>query len=138
MRPIPDDVQNFLAAIASEMTSASFNKDESMWRHLYQELKSFYEEKKLLGSLHPAVVETLADYTENKQDAVRFYEEALAITQPDEPHYMILISMSEALARLGQKEIAKRTVLDGLHEACEKEDYYYISEAERVLKELNE
>ena len=120
------------------MTEASSNKDPVMWDHYYQKLKSFYVDQKVIGNLHYAVVETLADFTQDKQDAVTLYQEALAMSQPDEPRYMILISMSEALARLGRKEGAKVTALDGLRGASENEDYYYISEAERVLKELNE
>ena len=91
-----------------------------------------------MGTLHYAVVETLADFTENKQEAVRLYQEALEMSQPDDPRYMILISMAEAMTRLGHKEKAKITALNGLREALNNEDYFYISEAESLLKELNE
>ena len=56
MRPIPDTLQKFLEETARQMTVAAHETDNALWSHLYQKLKHAYDEQKMLGMLHPALV----------------------------------------------------------------------------------
>jgi hypothetical protein len=48
-------------------------------------LLAFYEDQRKQGTLHPFVVESLADYTEDRTEAIALYREALALSESDEP-----------------------------------------------------
>ena len=136
MRPIPPDVYNQVADLACGMTNATCAEDAALCASLYQQLLAFYEDQRQQGALHPFVVESLADYTDDLVEAVAFYREALAISEPDEPRYTILISMAERLIVLGEREQAEACLRDGRAEAEDRKDTDYVAEAERILRDL--
>jgi hypothetical protein len=136
MRPIPPDVYDQVASLACGMTNATCADDAVLCDSLYQQLLTFYGDLRKRGALHPFVVESLADYTEDRTDALRFYREALAISEPDEPRYTILISMAERLIELGEREQAEACLRDGRAEAEGRNDCDYVAEADRVLRDL--
>jgi len=136
MRPIPPDIYDQVCELACGMTNATCADDLVLRASLYQQLLAFYEDQQKQGRLHPFVVEALADYTEEGSEAVRFYREALAISEPDEPRYTILISMAERLIELGEREQAEACLHDGRGEAEDRNDSDYVAEADRVLRDL--
>jgi len=136
MRPIPPDVYNQVADLACAMTNATCADDAALCASLYQQLLAFYEDQRKRGALHPFVVESLADYTEDQTEALRFYREALSTSEPDEPRYTILISMAERLIELGEREQAEACLRDGRAEAEDRNDSDYVAVAERVLRDL--
>jgi hypothetical protein len=136
MRPIPKDVYDCVANLACGMLNATYAEDAALHDSLYEQLRAFYEDQAKHGALHPFVVESLADYTSDRQEALRLYREALAISEPDEPRHTILISMAERLIEVGQREQAEASLRDARAEAEDRNDAYYVSEAERVLRDL--
>lgn len=136
MRQIPPDVYDQVADLACGMTNATCADDTALCASLYQQLLAFYEAQHARGTLHPFVVESLADYTEDRAGAVRFYREALAISEPDEPRHTILISMAERLIDLGEHEQAEACLREGRAEAEERNDPDWVAEADRVLRAL--
>ena len=109
------------------MTNATCADDVPLYDSLYQQLLAFYEDQSRRGTLHPFVVETLADYTEDRQKALCFYREALTISESDEPRYTILISMAERMIEIGERDQA---------EAEGRSDSDSVAEADRVLRDL--
>jgi tetratricopeptide (TPR) repeat protein len=136
MRPITQDVYDTVADLACGMTNATCADDVPLHDSLYQQLLAFYEDQRRRGTLHPFVVETLADYTEDRPEALRFYREALAISEPDEPRYTILISMAERLIEVGERDQAEACLRDGRAEAEGRNDSESVVEADRVLREV--
>ena len=136
MRPIPPDVYDTVADLACGMTNATCADDAALHNSLYQQLLAFYEDQSRRGILHPFVVETLADYTEDRPEALRFYREALAISEPDEPRYSILISMAERLIEVGERDQAEACLRDGRAEAEGRNDSDSVAEADSVLRDL--
>lgn len=136
MRPIPPDVYDQVADLACGMTNATCADDAALHDSLYQQLLAFYKDQSRRGVLHPFVVETLADYTEDRPEALRFYREVLAISEPDEPRHTILISMAERLIEVGEREQAKACLRDGRAEAEGRSDSDYVAEADRVLRDM--
>jgi hypothetical protein len=136
MRPIPKEVYDRVAELACGMTNATFAEDAALHRSLHGQLRAFYRAHAKQGDLHPFVVESLADYTTDRQEALRLYREALAISEPDEPRYTILISMAERLIEVGRREQAEASLREARAEAEDRNDDYYVSEADRVLRDL--
>jgi tetratricopeptide (TPR) repeat protein len=118
------------------MTNATCADDAALHDSLYEQLRAFYEDQAKQGTLHPFIVESLADYTEDRQEALRLYRQALAISEPDEPRYTILISMAERLIDVGQREQAEACLREARAEAEDCEDSEYVAEADRVLRDL--
>jgi tetratricopeptide (TPR) repeat protein len=136
MRPIPKEVYDRVAELACGMTNATFAEDGVLHGSLYRQLRAFYQAHARKGDLHPFIVESLADYTADRQEALRLYREALAISEPDEPRHTILISMAERLIEVGQREQAEASLREARAEAEDRNDAYYVSEADKVLRDL--
>ena len=136
MRPIPPDVYDKVADLACGMTNATCADDAALHDSLYEQLLGFYADQGRRGALHPFVVESLADYTNDLQEALRLYREALAISEADEPRYTILISMAERLIELGDRDQAEACLRDGRAEADGRNDSDYVAEADRALRDL--
>src|SRR5437899_4261666 len=136
MRPIPPDVYDKVADLACGMTNATCADDAALHASLYEQLLAFYADRGRRGALHPFVVETLADYTKDRPEALRLYREALATSEADEPRYTILISMAERLIELGERDQAEACLREGRAEAEGCNDSDYVAEADRVLRDL--
>ncbi len=137
MRPIPKDVYDHVADLACGMTNATLAEDVALHDSLYEQLRAFCQDQAARGVLHPFVIESLADYTDDLQEALRLYRKALGLSEPDEPRYTILISMAERLIEAGQPEQAEACLCEGRAEAEDRRDADYVAEADRMLRDLS-
>jgi hypothetical protein len=138
MSTIPPDIYEQVREFALEITNASLAEDHALAESLYERFLSYHEAQLAAGRSHPFIVESLADYTHDRAQAIRYYEQALAMSRQmtsDEPTHSILIDLGAQLIEVGQREQAEAFIRDGRAEAVRRGDEYYIEEADRLLAE---
>ena len=116
MSTIPPDIFERVGDLAADITNATLADDHALAESLYQGLRLYQEERLAAGRSHPFIIETLADYTNDPTQALRYYEQALAMSRQmtsDEPTHTILISTGEQLIELGRREQAEAFVATG-------------------------
>lgn len=135
---IPPDMYDRVRDLALAITNASEAGDERCQSAQCQALRGYFEEQTALGRGHPFLTETLADYTEDAEEAVRLYELALAQsrTWPEEPTHTKLISLAERLAELGRRQAAAAKLRQGRAEAVQRADSWWVEEADRLQQGL--
>ena len=138
MSTIPPDIYEHVIALAADITNATMADDEALSESLYEQLRLYHEEQLAIGRSHPFIIETLADYTDESAQAIRYYEQALAMSRhmtTDEPTHTILIGIGEQLIELGRREQAEAFIRDGRTEALRRGDTDWIENADKLLKE---
>lgn len=87
MNPVPQDIYECVHRLSVAIVNASGAGDTGLCDSLVNTLRSYYEEEKALGRSHPFLTEAVADHLEDPEEAVLFYELAIAqsSTVPDEP-----------------------------------------------------
>lgn len=141
MSTIPPDIQEQVQEFALGITNATCADDHALAESLYERFLSYHEEQLAAGRSHPFIVESLADYTHDPAQAIRYYEQALAMSRQmtsDEPTHSILIDLGAQLIEVGQREQAEAFIRDGRAEAVRRGDEYYIEEADRLLAEAGD
>ena len=129
-----------LDTLARLICEASAIDDRVLEESRHQDLRAFYEQQVGLGYWHPALTESVADFTASRdaEAALPYYR--LALEQARElrcDSYTILIAMAKALFEAGQKEQAEASLRDGRAEALQRGDDEYVREADRVLQEAS-
>src|SRR5687767_261232 len=107
MSAIPPGIYEHVAELAAGITNATLADDDALAESLYQRLHLYHEEQLAVGRSHPFIIETLADYTDEPAQAIRYYEQALAMSErmtSDEPTHTILIGIGKQLIELGRRE----------------------------------
>jgi hypothetical protein len=138
MSTIPPDIYEQVRKFAVDITNATLADDHALAESLYQRLLVYYEKQVAAGRSHPFLVETLADYTDDAAQAIRYYEQALAMSRQmatDEPTQTILIGIGEQLIEMGRREQAEAFIRDGRTEAVRRGDADSIEDADRLLQE---
>jgi hypothetical protein len=129
-----------LSRLAGLICEASGIDDRVLEQSRYQDLLAFYVEQVGDGCWHPALTESVADFTATRNAAAALPYYQLALEQAREldcDSYTILIAFAEALFEAGQKEQAEACLRDGRAEALQQEDYKYVQDADRVLREMS-
>lgn len=131
-----EDINPRLDKLAREICEASAMEDELLEQLRYQDLLDYYQETIGYGYWHPALTESIADFTSDAATAVRYYQLALDQAQKlEDSTYSILICMAERLFELRQKEQAEACLRDGRTEALHRGDGEYVRRADEVLRE---
>lgn len=95
--------------LAEELLKAARKEDEASFEALYAELRVLCEEHEGTEKNHPVQWETLADFTEESDDALILYRKALTFAEA-ESAYDYIASINYAMAimlqELGEKEQA--------------------------------
>ena len=95
--------------LAEGLLKAAHKEDEETFNALYQELSVLCDEHENTEKNHPVQWETLADFTEESDDALALYEKALGIAEAESAHdYIASINyaMAVLLKELGEIEQA--------------------------------
>jgi broad specificity polyphosphatase/5'/3'-nucleotidase SurE len=127
--------------IAEKLMVAVRKEDAAAFESLYTELKSICIDNENTDKDHPVQWETLADFTEDLDDAVARYAKALeksvAINSKD---YMssIAFSMATLQIELGQKDAAIKNLQAAKISANKIEDKVLKSEIHDLLQTLLE
>ena len=127
--------------LAEKLMAAAKKDDVANFESLYAELNAICVENENTPKDHPVQWETLADFTENLEDAVKGYAKALeksvAINSKD---YMssIAFSMATLQIELGQKDEAIKNLQAAKISANKIEDKQLKAEIHDLLKRLLE
>lgn len=127
--------------LAGELMDAAHNEDRETFDSLYADLKAICIDNENTDKDHPVQWETLADFTEDLEDAVIGYEKALkkaaAIHSKD---YMSSVAFSLATLQLelGQAEEAIKNLKDAKISAEKIEDEDLKVEIDELLESLLE
>lgn len=127
--------------LAEKLVEAADKEDRETFDALYAELKAICIENEGTEKDHPVQWETLADFTEEVEDAVDVYEKALAkAVDINEKDYMASIAYSIAtlLIELGQTDEAIKRLQDAKINANKSEDTELKADIEALLVTLVE
>lgn len=139
MSSILPDIYAHVSHLAIEITNATVADDTALAESLYQRLHLYHEEQLANGRNHPFILETLADYTHDHAQAVRYYEQALTMSRrmtTDEPTHSILISIGERLLELDRPEQAEAFLHDGRAEALQRSQMDWVKQVDELLAKL--
>jgi DNA-dependent RNA polymerase auxiliary subunit epsilon len=125
--------------LAEKLMEADKNGNKEAFDSLYAELKSICTDNEKTGKDHPEQWETLADFTENLEDALVGYEKALekAVAINAKDHMSsIAFSMATLQIELGQTDAAIKNLQDAKASANKIEDSEFKMEIDKLLASL--
>ncbi|KTD98266.1 hypothetical protein [Pseudoalteromonas sp. H71] len=127
--------------LAEELMNAANKNDRKRFELLFSKLKAICEENENTSKDHPVQWETLADFTEELEDAITTYEKALAksIAINNKDHMSsVAFSMATLQLELGQKEEAIKNLQSAKVSANKIEDKELKAEIHDLLESLVE
>jgi hypothetical protein len=135
---IPQDIYIRVREIAVDMVNASSAGDTVLQASLYAAFRVYCQEISAAQRSHPFLTESLADFTDDDEEAVRLYRLAIdqAATFPEEHTHTKKIALARCLTVLGQLEQAEAYVRDAHAEAGLLDDKDCLLECEDLLREM--
>ena len=127
--------------LAEELMNAANKNDRKRFELLFSKLKAICEENENTSKDHPVQWETLADFTEELEEAITTYEKALAksIAINHKDHMSsVAFSMATLQLELGQKEEAIKNLQSAKVSANKIEDKELKAEIHDLLESLVE
>jgi tetratricopeptide (TPR) repeat protein len=127
--------------LAEELMNAANKNDRKRFELLFSKLKAICEENENTSKDHPVQWETLADFTEELEEAITTYEKALAksIAINNKDHMSsVAFSMATLQLELGQKEEAIKNLQSAKVSANKIEDKELKAEIHDLLESLVE
>lgn len=127
--------------LAEELMIAANKNDRKRFELLFSKLKAICEENENTSKDHPVQWETLADFTEELEDAITTYEKALAksIAINNKDHMSsVAFSMATLQLEMGQKEEAIKNLQSAKVSANKIEDKELKAEIHDLLESLVE
>ncbi len=125
--------------LAENLLKAANKDDQETFDSLFAELKAICVDNENTDKDHPVQWETLADFTEELEDAVVAYEKALekskAINSKDHMS-SVAFSMAVLQVRLGRKDDAIKNLQDAKISANKIEDGELKEEIDNLLESL--
>ena len=128
-------------SLAEKLMEAANKDNKDVFDSLFEELKAICFENENTDKDHPEQWETLADFTEELEDALAGYEKALekAIAINSKDHMSsIAFSMATLQLELGQTEAAIKHLQDAKISANKIEDKEFKLEIDELLESLLE
>lgn len=127
-------------SLAEKLMAAANRNDDKTFGSLYAELKAICVDNESTDKDHPVQWETLADFTEDYDEAIAGYEKALAkATEINSKDFMssIAFSMARLQIELGLTEAAKENLQAAKISANKIEDKELKSEIHDLLESLS-
>lgn len=125
--------------LAGKLMDAAQKDDVDTFYPLYDELKAICEDNEDTDKDHPVQWETLADFTEELDDALKLYEKALAksaaINSKDHMS-SIAFSMASLQVEMGQKDAAIKSLQGAKVSANKIVDKELKAEIDTLLESL--
>lgn len=125
--------------LSEKLMNAANKKDQTEFKSLYAELKAICIDNENTDKDHPEQWETLADFTEELEEAVTGYEKALAkaVAIDSKDHLSsIAYSMATLQVELGQTDTAIKNLQEAKINAQEIIDTNLPREIDQLLKKL--
>lgn len=126
--------------LAEKLMRAADKEDREAFDALYAELKAICTENENTDKDHPEQWETLADFTEELEDALVGYEKALekAIAINSKEHMSsIAFSMAKLQMELGQTDAAIQSLQNAKASAKKVDDKELKAEIDELLEKLS-
>jgi len=126
-------------SLAEKLLVAANKEDQKKFDALYSELKAICIDNENTNKDHPVQWETLADFTDELEDAIAGYEKALAkAVAINSKDYIasIAFSMATLQLELGQKDEALKSLQTAKTNANKSEDKEFKLEINALLKTL--
>jgi len=126
-------------ALAKGLMEAAEKNNEPFFYRQYDQLKVLCEENEKGRKNHPVQWETLADFTEETEDAIRYYDKALELAEGISAHdYIASICCSKAtmLRECGEREKALEAVLYAEEHALKEDDKELKEEIAALIEAL--
>mgnify|MGYP000476910325 CR=1 FL=1 len=128
-------------SLAEKLMEAADKEDRDVFDSLYAELKAICVDNENTDKDHPVQWETLADFTEDLEDAVTGYEKALekaTVINSKDYKSSIAFSMATLQIELGQIDAAIKNLQDAKVSANKIEDKEFKVEIDELLESLLE
>jgi hypothetical protein len=128
-------------SLAEKLMEAANKEDREAFDSLYAELKAICMDNENTDKDHPEQWETLADFTEESEDAMAGYAKALekSITMDSKDHMSSIgFSMATLQIELGQTDAAIKNLQDAKISANKIEDKEFKVEIDELLETLLE
>ncbi len=125
--------------LSEKLMAAAKKEDREAFESLYAELKAVCTDNENTDKDHPEQWETLADFTEELEDAVVGYKKALAkaVAINSKDHMSsIAFSMATLQIELGQTDAAIKSLQNGKVSANKIEDKDLKKEIDELLESL--
>ncbi|AVI63764.1 hypothetical protein P8S55_00565 [Halomonas sp. M1] len=125
--------------LAEKLMKAAAKDDRATFEALYAELQAICSEHENTDKDHPEQWETLADFTEELEDALALYEKALAKASAiDSKDHLSSIGFSMAMLQveLGQTDAAIKNLQEAKESARRIEDNELKAEIDELLETL--
>ena len=134
MRKIPEHIYSKVLEIGLSITNASERSDEQQESAALKELQLLAAELEESGNQDPFVLETLADFTSDNEEAIRLYRRSIELvsTHSGEPCYSKQTALAERLFVVGEEAEANQLLQTALSKAIESKD----AEAEKEIRQL--
>lgn len=125
--------------LAEKLMKAAAKDDRASFEALYAELEVICTENEDTDKDHPEQWETLADFTEELDDALAIYEKALkkAVAANSKDHLSSIgFSMATLQVELGQTDAAMQSLQNAQVSANKIEDKELKAEIDELLEKL--
>lgn len=126
--------------LAEQMMSAAENEDETLFYALYEELKQLCTHYEGSKKDHPVLWETLADFSEEDEQAVAYYLRAFTLAEAlkdNEYKASIQYALAQRYLESGLQAQAQEAAAKAEKFASFTEDEELQSEIQQLLDELN-
>ena len=132
-------IYHSIYVLAEKLLEADSANDKKTFDMLYIQLKELCIENEKDNKDHPEQWETLADFTEDLDEALLIYQKALnkaAALDSKEHLSSIAFSMAELQSELGQTEAAIKSLQNAKITASKLDDKAFRVEISKMLAEL--
>ena len=132
-------IYHSIYVLAEKLLEADSANDKKTFDMLYIQLKELCIENEKGNKDHPEQWETLADFTEDLDEALLIYQKALnkaAALDSKEHLSSIAFSMAELQSELGQTEAAIKSLQNAKITASKLDDKAFRVEISKMLAEL--
>ena len=132
-------IYHSIYVLAEKLLEADSANDKKTFDMLYIQLKELCIENEKGNKDHPEQWETLADFTEDLDEALLIYQKALnkaAALDSKEHLSSIAFSMAELQSELGQTEAAIKSLQSAKITASKLDDKAFRVEISKMLAEL--
>lgn len=136
---INNKIYHSIYVLAEKLLEADSANDKKTFDMLYIQLKELCIENEKGNKDHPEQWETLADFTEDLDEALLIYQKALnkaAALDSKEHLSSIAFSMAELQSELGQTEAAIKSLQNAKITASKLDDRAFRVEISEMLAEL--
>lgn len=135
---IPQEIYDELLRLATQLKEVAMEGNPETTAEHYEQLKDYCLAQIDEDRDYAFIWETLGDFTDDFDGAVKYYERALEISARDgEPDYSVLIALGERYLDNGQKDMARSYLSAGLKKAFSENDEEMILRADDLLNELS-